>query len=210
MRKLLFSNGSPFARRVRIILEEKQLDYDKDILDALRPIEEIRGVTPTLQVPVLHDGDRTLWGSDLILKYLFDTYPDSPGRDVDRPFGGSFSRPESQWDDKLILTTIGALADSLVNVRLVKLGADVSSVPYLDRQVTRIAACLDWLEERTTPEGFWPGTFSIMDISLTCPLLYGEERDAFQFRTGQWPTITKMIDALQDRPSVKTTPVVLR
>ena len=67
---------------------------------------------------------------------------------------------------------------------------------------------MDWLEERVTPDGFWPATFSIMDISLMCPLMYGEVRDVFQFRTGQWPAIAAMIDALQERPSVKATPVV--
>jgi glutathione S-transferase len=53
MRKLYFSNGSPFARRVRIVLEEKALEYDQDIFDALRPIDQIKEITPTLQVPVL-------------------------------------------------------------------------------------------------------------------------------------------------------------
>ena len=85
MRKLLFSNASPFARRVRVVLEEKQLSYEKDILDALRPVEEIRSVNAALQVPVLYDGERTLWGSDLILEYLYDKYPDSPGTDPNRP-----------------------------------------------------------------------------------------------------------------------------
>ncbi|MGI9476039.1 MAG: glutathione S-transferase family protein [Hyphomicrobiaceae bacterium] len=210
MRKLLFSNASPFARRVRIVLEEKQLNYDKDILDALRPVEDIRSVNPALQVPVLHDSNRTLWGSDLILEYLLETYSDSPGTDPNRPLARSITRSDQRWDDGLILTTIGALADSLVNVRLVRAGAGAASLPYMDRQMTRINACLDWLEERATPEGFWPGTFSIMDVSLMCPLLYGEERDIFQYRTGHWPTISALIDALSERASVKATPVTPR
>ena len=81
------------------------------------------------------------------------------------------------------------------------------SIPYLDRQESRIALCLDWLEDRVLDAGFWPGTMSIMDISLMCPLLYGEKREVFQFRTGQWPKITGMIDTLQDRPSVVRTPL---
>ena len=205
MRKLLFSSASPFARRVRIVLEEKQLSYDKDVLDALRPVDEIRSVTPTLQVPVLIDGDRTLWGSDLILEYLYEAYPDSPGSDPNRPLADSITRPDQRWDDGLILTTIAAMADSLVNVRLIKTGAEITSAPYLERQTTRIAVCLDWLEQRVTADGFWPGTLSIMDISLMCPLIYGEVREVFQFRSGQWPRIAAMIDALQERTSIKAT-----
>jgi glutathione S-transferase len=45
MRKLLYSNGSPYARRVRVVLIEKRLEFASDVNDAVRPIEE----------PVLND-----------------------------------------------------------------------------------------------------------------------------------------------------------
>ena len=97
-------------------------------------------------------------------------------------------------------------AELLATGVLIKCGAEGDGSDVLGR----FAACVDWLEERVTPDGFGPGTFSIMDISLMCPLLYGEARDAFQFRTGQWPAIAVMVDALQERPSVMATPVVPR
>ena len=42
MRKLLYSSGSPYARRVRVVLIEKGLEFESDVNDAVRPIEEIR------------------------------------------------------------------------------------------------------------------------------------------------------------------------
>ena len=51
MLRLLYSNGSPFARRVRIVLMEKGLAFEGDVNDAVRPIEEIRPHNPALQVP---------------------------------------------------------------------------------------------------------------------------------------------------------------
>jgi glutathione S-transferase len=206
MRKLLFSNGSPFARKVRIVLMEKGLDFEPDVLDAVRPVEEIRSHNPALQVPVLYDGDRHLFGSNLIVEYLFETYPDSVASNGQPPFAPSLTRPERHWDDKLILTTIEAMADSLVAVRLL-VGADDERVPFMVRHKTRIASCLDWLEQRITDEGFWPGTFSVMDASLLCPLTYGEKRDTFAYRSGQWPKIVAMIDRWQGRPSVAGTPI---
>jgi glutathione S-transferase len=82
MRKLLYSNGSPYARRVRVVLLEKGLAFDPDINDGVRPIEEIQPHNPALQVPVLYDAGRCLFGSNLILQYLYQQYPDTPACDV--------------------------------------------------------------------------------------------------------------------------------
>lgn len=205
MRKLYFSNGSPYARKIRIILLEKGLEFDADINDAIRPIEEIEPLNPALQVPILEDNGRRLFGSNLIMSYLFDTYPGSEHLSAPS-LAPTITRPECHWEDSLILTVIESMADSIANVRLLE-GVDEASVPYVGRQRYRISSCLNWLEQRISGEGFWPGTFSVMDINLMCPLLYGEKRKIFDFRTGKWPRITELIDQLQDRQSVASTPV---
>lgn len=206
MRKLLYSNGSPYARRVRIALIEKGLDFESDLNDAVRPIEEIKPHNPALQVPVLYDGDRHLFGSNLILQYLLHQYADLPNPPADPPFAYTITRPDQHWDDMLVLTAIEAMSDSLAGIRLLLAEGEVD-VPYVARQRHRIDSCLDWLEERITHQGFWPDTFSIMDINLMCPLMYGEKRRILDYRTGRWPKISAMIDRWQTRPSVLATPV---
>ena len=206
MRKVIYSNGSPFARRVRVVLLEKDLDFESDVNDGGRPIEAIQPHNPALQVPVFYDGDRHLFGSNLILQYLYHTYPDRPAKPADPPLAPSITRAERHWDDMLILTAIESMADSLIGVRLLRASAKVEA-PYVDRQLYRVDSCLDWLEQRVTAEGFWPGTFSVMDMNLMFPLLYGEKRGAFDYRGGRWPRITAMIDHWQNRPSVLATPL---
>ena len=105
------------------------------------------------------------------------------------------------------METNNTLADSIVNLRLMRSGRNDPKLTYLDRQVYRIKTCLDWLEARVTPSGFWPGTFSVMDLSLLCPLLYGESRGVFQYRDGKWQKIVEMIDVLQKRESVIATEI---
>jgi glutathione S-transferase len=206
MRRLLYSNGSPYARRVRVVLIEKGLPFESDVNDAVRQIQEIRSHNPALQVPVFYDGDRHLFGSNLILQYLYTTYPNTPATPGEPPLAPTITRPDCHWDDMQTLTAIESLADSLIGVRLLLASGKVEG-PYVDRQFARVSSCLDWLEPRITPEGFWPGTFSIMDINLMFPLLYGEKRGAFAFRTGQWPRITAMVDHWRSRPSVVATPI---
>ena len=77
----------------------------------------------------------------------------------------------------------------------------------MERQIGRVSSSLDWLEQRCTNEGFWPGTLSVMDINLMCPLVYGETRKTFDYRTGRWPKIVELVDRLQSRPSVASTPI---
>ena len=204
MRKLLFSNGSPFGRRVRIVLAEMGLEYEPDILDAIRPVEQIKQHNPALQVPVLYDGERHLFGSNLIVQYLLATYPTDQLRRP--PMSATMTRAERHWDDKQILTAIETVSDAMVNIRLLE-GVSRESVPYVGRQEVRIASCIDWLEQRIHSDGFWPGTFSIMDIYLICPLLWGKQRGIFDYQRTSWPRVNAMISQWKHRESILATPI---
>ena len=59
--KLYYSLGSPTARKVRIVLDEKGLEFESDILNKLRPVDEFKSINPMLMVPVLEDGSLTLF-----------------------------------------------------------------------------------------------------------------------------------------------------
>lgn len=205
--KLYFSNGSPFARKVRIVLEEKGLLYDKDVYDAVRPIEATLG--PTLSVPVLDDSGRRLWESDLIIDYLLRTYPEArptASEMANPPLAPWLARPDRHWDDMLTLTTIASCSDSIVNMRLmVRDDVTPENSVYMARQKTRVERCLDWLEARVTDEGFAPGWYSVMDIALFCPLAFCEARNIMPWR-GR-PKLEALFASCDKRPSALATPI---
>ena len=93
-RRLLFSNASPFARRVRIVLAEKRLPFEEDKVNAVRPIEDIRAHNPALQVPVLYDRNYQLFDSSLILQYLMATYPTPSRTDGEPELSPAMTRPD--------------------------------------------------------------------------------------------------------------------
>lgn len=75
---------SPFSAKVRIALAEKGIDYDireipwsRATLWGPKP-EEFLAVSPLGKVPVLVDGDVTVYDSTLICEYLEDRYPTPP------------------------------------------------------------------------------------------------------------------------------------
>lgn len=205
--KLYASNGSPFARKVRVVLAEKGLAYESDIHDGLRPMSGELG--PTLAIPVLEDGPQRLWESDLIVDYLLRTYPDAkppPAMAAELPLSPWMARPEQHWHDMTTLATIASCAQSIVNLRLMLSdGITPENSDYLARQKTRVERCLDWLEDRVTDEGFAPGWFSIMDIAFLCPVAFCEVRGIMPWR-GR-PRLEALFDRHRSRPSMLATPI---
>ena len=73
---------SLFARKVEIALGEKRLAYTRTMVpfsqtEGYRPKHEaVLAANPKGQVPVLVDGDLTLYDSTIILEYLEDAYPE--------------------------------------------------------------------------------------------------------------------------------------
>ncbi|HUN44871.1 MAG TPA: glutathione S-transferase family protein [Stellaceae bacterium] len=204
MRTLIFSGaGSPFARKVRIVLAEMGLSYDEDIRPGLRPPEELASLNPALALPVLRDGEELLFGSDLIIEFLLERYP-APEAAGAPPFAARLTRPDAHWRDRKTLATINAFADTVVNTKHFRgEGVTGESSRYMARQEARLRACLDWLEKQATGEGFWPGFFSVMDIALICPLDYAETRGVIQWR--DHPKLVVLYERWRTRPSVRAT-----
>jgi glutathione S-transferase len=205
--KLYFSDGSPFARKVRIVLAEKGLAFESDVANGLRTAQTI--AAPTLAVPVLEDGAVRLWESDLIIDYLLRTYPDARPAAADGaqpPLSPWLARPDRHWQDMATLAAIATCAASIVNLRMMASdGITPASSDYLVRQKGRIERCLDWLEETVTDEGFAPGWFSIMDIAFICPMIFCETRGIMAWR-GR-PRLEALVARYQARPSLLATPL---
>jgi len=80
---LYYGSGSPFAWRVQLALEHKNLAYERKVLsfsagDTRKP--EFVALNPRHRVPVIVDGDFVLFESNAIMEYLDDAYPASGSR----------------------------------------------------------------------------------------------------------------------------------
>lgn len=75
----LFENAfSPFARKVRLVLDHKQLPFEAiDGLDVSNR-ERLAEVNSRVEVPTLVDGELVVVGSADIVAYLEHRYPDAP------------------------------------------------------------------------------------------------------------------------------------
>jgi glutathione S-transferase len=68
--KLYGSIASPFARRIRIRLLNQKYDFIKINVFDENDIKELEKHSPTRRIPILKDGDRTIWDSYLITEYI--------------------------------------------------------------------------------------------------------------------------------------------
>jgi len=86
MIKLYDYDGSPYCQRVRMVLAEKKLAYEKiptDIRKGEARTPEYLKLCPYGQVPVLVDGDAVLYESAIINEYLDEKYPTPALRPAD-------------------------------------------------------------------------------------------------------------------------------
>lgn len=208
-RKLYFSDASPFARAVRILLHEMDVPFEGDQLNALRSANEFAAVNPGITIPVFDDGQLSLFDSKVIIQYLFETYAEpTPAESDPVPLLGVWVRPQSKWEDLKLLSLLESLTETMVAVYLIdrsmgEVGMNSADVGYIQRHRERIDSLLSWLDERATDQGFVPGYFSIMDIQLISALGFADARDVFDWRGHA--NLEAVVSAFAGRPSIKIT-----
>lgn len=208
MRALLFTKGSPFARAIRILLDELDLEYERREAVAAPSPEEAAGTSPTLQVPTLWDGNATLWDSSVIADYLFSTYPNPERHPV--PLADRIARSGSEWDDRLLLASVQTLGTSITFIsQMTWTGVTVCENAHLSRCAERLPTVLGWLEERLSPtDGFFPGRLSAQDIFLACHLRFAEKRPlGLDLALAAFPRVAALLDRLDSRPSFSRNPI---
>ncbi len=211
MRRLRYTLGSPFARIVRIVLDEKGLDYQHIEEITASSAEERLKDGPTLQVPAFSDGDLKLWDSTVIVDYLMAKYPNAAPPPGQPPLTETIHRPDREVEDKLLSATLNTLGESLVIVAQCKfVGVTADDNAYVARNASRVQYILDWVEPLTfsEQEGFFPGVISIQDIALACYLMYIDKRPiGIEWRVPNRPRNAALHDRLAARPSFSANPV---
>ena len=210
MRALLFTTGSPFARGVRVILDELGLGYERREEITTPTVEERASATPTLQVPTLWDGDMVLWDSGLIADYLLTEYRERP--EIDLPLAPAVARPDSEWADKRSLATVQTLGTAVTTISQMKWsGIAHDENGYLTRGADRLPHLMAWFEENLVSEhqGFLDGVVSAQDIFLTCHLSFVANRPiGLEPDLERFPKVKALVARMEARSSFEANPIL--
>ena len=197
--KLILTLTSPFARKVRIVMAEKKIDYEPVVDIPWEATTRVPDFNPLGKVPVLvMDDGNTLFDSRVIVEYLDMISP------VHRliPEGGRQRIQVKRWE---------ALADGI---------SEAAATAYLERQRPEALRSLEWIDRQQGKitlglkslsadlgEKKWcmGDVYTLADIAVGCTFAYLNLRfPELDWRT-TYPNLAKLDDRLLQRPSHQDT-----
>lgn len=176
--QLFGSTTSPYARRIRLFMQDVPHEFVMVDIFNSRDRAEIQHDNPTLKIPMLKDGQQTVLDSGAIFRYIQTKLGISP----------------LSWDQQNILTSIDAANDSLVQMLILgRSEIDTSADKmYFRIQRERLDAVFTHLEGQAIKGAF--AQWNYLSMSLFCLLdwiLFRQLFDMSDFETlqtlhGQW------------------------
>jgi glutathione S-transferase len=196
--KLLASKTSPYARKVRILLAEKQIAFELVEESAWNADSTVPRHNPLNKVPVLVLDDGTcLYDSSVIAEYL-----DPLGAPVFIPPAG-LDRAKVRRDEALG----NGITDAGIAIFLErKRAANLQDPAWMARQASKVEAGIAALERELGGKAYLHGdAMTLGDIACACALLWLEFRlPEFAWRRGH-AALGRWIERLEARPSFAET-----
>ena len=198
--KLYVSAGSPFARKIRVMLIEKNAPHEVEMVD-LFAANDLKQVNPLGKVPALKlDDGRVLVNSPLIADYVDGRFPGAalhpggPGRAPGRAaLGGARRRHHGRGGGELLR---GALPR---RGRSAAAHGSSASAASSTRASPRSSGC------STARPWCVGGAMSLADIALACNIGFINARRPEFFPQEKYPGLTKLWKKLEERESFRKT-----
>lgn len=197
--KLIASLTSPYARKVRIALAEKKIEYDLIEESPWATETTVASYNPLGKVPVfvLDDGT-TLFDSRVIVEYL----------DTVSPVSRLIPEPNRQrigvrrWE-----ALADGICDAAVAIRLESArAAKQQDKHWLERQRRKVDLGLQELARELGDKAWCNGeAYSLADIATGCALGYLDLRHPAIDWRGSYPNLVKHAEKLAKRPSFAET-----
>jgi glutathione S-transferase len=191
---------SPFVRKVRVALAEKQIPYDLVPVFGPQAPPDWKTISPLGKIPGFKDGERTLCDSSVICSYLERTHP-APALYPSDPYEHARALWIEEFADTALVEVIGQpiFFNMVVNPRFMGKEPDRARADKAFNE--QLPARLEYLESQIGPSGHFVGDgFTIADIAAASPLLNlrhaGYDVDAKRF-----PKLAKHLDTMAARPS---------
>jgi glutathione S-transferase len=188
--KLLASLASPYTRKVRVVLAEKKIDCEMQIVDVNPADNPVNPHNPLGKIPtlVLDDG-AALYDSRVIVEFLDNSSP------LNRLIPADFR-------ERLQVRRWEALADGVVDAGiLVRGGFQLEKqIPRMHRGMAQLAAELDG---RTWCRG---ERYSLADIALGCCVGWlGFRKPGDVDWQAEYPALARHYGKLMERPAFADT-----
>ncbi len=199
MLKLLGAYGSPFVRKVKIVLDEKGLKYDHEQVVPFPPSAEYRKVSPLGKIPAFMDGDQALADSSIICAYLERTHP-APALYPANPYEYGRALWFEEYGDGGLAPIVGGkmFFNRIIGPRIMKKPFDEA----LYRQAVErdLPPMLDYLESEVSGDYLVGGVFTIGDIGIATQFVNYRLAGGALDRS-RWPRLAAYVERIHARPT---------
>jgi len=185
---------SPYARKVRIALYEKDVPFERvRALHGDCNRTDFLHVNPRAEVPALVDGDFSLFDSTVICEYLEDRYPQPPLYPKE---------PQQRAACRLIEDLADTQLDAaLYAITLIEFGRGESHPAMHEAAARDMMRLYDELERHLSERSYFAGDFSIADIAVA-PHVMAATFLGFAPDATRQPKLAQWADRVQERPAL--------
>lgn len=191
---------SPFVRKVRVVLAEKNLPYEHIQIDPNRRPADYCDISPFGRIPALRDDDKVVVDSGVIATYLEAQYPE-----ISLNYTDPYLKSRVQWFEKFGDYELAPVATFGVfrNRVLMKLLGKPCDEEYVALCLNeKLPPLLDYLEANAPEDGYIVGDkFTVADIAIATHFVnfsFGLE----QIDAKRWPKSAAYVQRILSRPSV--------
>ena len=193
---------SPFVRKVRACLLEKQLEYTSELILPFNQPDWYYAISPLGRIPALRDGELNICDSAVICAYLEDQYPDTP-----KLLAGTAAEvARIRWLEKYADYELAPLTTFTVffNRTLAASLGQACDEAAVQTALQKLVAHFDYLEQQLDGQQYFVGQrFTLADIAIVTQWVnfsYGQEH----IDTARWPELAAHQQRVLARDSMQT------
>ncbi len=196
---VLGGNVSPFVRKVRVFLIEKEIDYEFEPVNPFSPPEGFRKVSPLGLIPAFRHDERIVNDSTVICRYLERLHPEPALIPSDPTLEAQALWIETYMGSFTRVAGPGIFRNLVLNPLMT--GAEPDEAAAQEVIDGELPEFYDYLEETLGDDEFFAGArFSIADIAVASSFVNlrhaGVAPDA-----GRWPRFAAFLKRIHARSS---------
>ncbi len=199
--KLFGANPSPFVRKVKVVLAEKNLQFEQEQTFTFAPSAEFKTISPLGRIPAFQDGDKTLADSSIISAYLERIHP-QPALYPSDPYNYARALWFEEYADSGLAPIIATkmFFNKIVGPLMMKSPFDEALFRKAEQE--ELPPMFSYLEGELKGDFLVGNSLTIGDISIGSQfvnlLLSGVSPDA-----AKWPKLAAYLGRIHSRPSFK-------
>jgi glutathione S-transferase len=194
-------NASPFVRKVRVALAEKNVAYDLNPVFPQAQDEEFRKHSPLGKVPAFKDGDKGFSDSSVICLYLEKKHP-SPALYPSDPYEYARALWFDEYADSAVVNVFGPkiFFEKFVAPRFFNRPTNQETV---DKAIAEeVPPILAYLESQLTGDYLAGNHLTVGDIAV-CSQFVNLFHAGVKIDTQKFPKLARYVARVHERPSFK-------